>query len=288
MFDTHAHLDDRAFRADLPAVLARAQAAGVTRLITVGTDLPSSRAAVALAERSAGPTDSRHQRIETRDTSAGVQHPLEQPAPPVEIWAAVGVHPHEAKTLGPSEMAKLRELALHPRVVAIGETGLDFYRNLSPREAQLAAFRAHLSLAQELELPVIIHDRDAHAETMRELARIWQSTPSKLRGVLHCFSGDLAMAQEAVSLGFYVSIAGPVTYRNRGPLIDVVCTLPLERLLLETDCPYLPPVPYRGQRNEPAYVTRVAQAIAQIRGLPVENVARVTTDNALHLFGLSE
>jgi TatD DNase family protein len=253
--DTHAHLDDRAFAADLPAVLSRAQAAGLTGIVTVGTDVASSRAAVALAG----------------------QHPL--------VWAAVGVHPHDARTLDTAGLAELRRLAQQPRVVAIGETGLDFYRNLSPRDVQLAAFRAQLSLAQELGLPVIVHDREAHAETMGELRRQAAATQNqRLCGVLHCFSGDSSMADEAVALGFHISVAGVITYRNAGRLAEVVRRLPLERLVLETDCPYLPPEAWRGQRNEPAYVGQVAQTVAQLRGQDTGAVVVATTRNAKHLF----
>lgn len=253
LVDTHAHLDDRAFSADLEAVIQRAQAAGVTRIITVGTDVPSSRAAVSLAERYA------------------------------MVYAAVGVHPHEAKTFTEGALKDLKALTAHPKVVAIGETGLDFYRNISPKEAQLRAFHAHLQLAQELGLPVIVHDREAHAETIRELTEAAKG--NGLLGVLHCFSGDPAVAQAAVDLGFYISIAGPITYNKAGNLSAVARILPIDRLLLETDCPYLPPVPYRGRRNEPAYVTYVAQAVAQVRDLSLTQIAAATTENALRLFG---
>ncbi len=255
MIDTHAHLDDAAFSGDLPGVLERAQVAGVDRILAVGTDLPSSRAAVALADG--------HQ----------------------SIWAAVGVHPHDAGKLYPADLDELRELARGDRVVAIGETGLDFYRNLAPREAQIAAFRLHLDLAREVSLPVIVHDRDAHEDTLRELKRWVAYQYGQRFGVLHCFSGDLAMAEEAVALGFYISIAGPVTYAKNGPLVEVVRQLPLDRLLLETDCPYLSPEPFRGRRNEPAFMVRTAQEIARIRNLTVEDVAAATTANAVQLFG---
>jgi len=252
LVDTHAHLDDPAFN-DVEAVIQRAQAAGVGRIITVGTDLPSSRAALRLAE----------------------QFPI--------VYAAVGIHPHVAQGFTEGELEALRTMATHPKVVAIGETGLDFYRNLSPREAQYRAFRAQWQLACELGLPVIIHDRGAHAEVMRELVEAARG--KRLVGVLHCFSGDPAMAQAAVDLGFYISVAGPITYPKAGTLPAVVRTVPLGRLLLETDCPYLPPVPYRGRRNEPAYVTYVAQGVAQVRNLPIAQVAAATTENALRLFG---
>jgi TatD DNase family protein len=255
MIDTHAHLDDAAFSGDLPGVMERARSAGVDHIVTVGTDMASSRTAAKLSEG--------HE----------------------SIWAAVGVHPHDASKLYPADLDELRELARGDRVVAIGETGLDFYRNLSPREAQISAFRLQLDLARELSLPVIIHDRDAHEDTLRELKRWVAYQYGQRFGVLHCYSGDLAMAQEAVALGFYISIAGPVTYANNGPLVEVVRQLPLDRLLLETDCPYLAPEPYRGRRNEPAFVVRTAREVARIRGLSVQDVVTATTANAVQLFG---
>lgn len=255
MIDTHAHLDDRVFANDLHGVLERAAAADVENIVTVGTDMESSRAAIALADN----------------------HP--------NIWAAVGVHPHDAAKLYPSDIDELREMARHPRVMAIGETGLDYYRNLSPRQAQVSAFRLHLELARESSLPVIVHDRDAHDEVMQELRRWVARQYGERFGVLHCFSGSLAMAKEAVELGFYVAVGGPVTYGTKGPLAEVVRGVPLARLLLETDCPYLPPEPHRGRRNEPAYLPLVNAAVARLRGEPADEVAAVTTANALHLFG---
>jgi len=248
--DTHAHLDFPQFDGDREEVIERALAAGVRRIINVGADLASSRRAVALAEA----------------------HP--------PIYAAVGVHPHDAKTLTDEALAELLGLARHPKVVAIGEIGLDFYRDLSPREAQRQAFERQLALARELGLPVIVHDRNAHAEVMDVLRR------RGLRGVLHCFSGDPEMARQAIEMGFYISVAGPATFKNAKRLPEIVRQLPLERLLIETDCPYLAPHPHRGRRNEPAYVRLVAEAVADIKGLPLEEVARVTTANARALFGL--
>ncbi|HIC92753.1 MAG TPA: TatD family deoxyribonuclease, partial [Anaerolineae bacterium] len=207
--DTHAHLDFPQFDGDREEVIERALAAGVRRIINVGADLASSRRAVALAEA----------------------HP--------PIYAAVGVHPHDAKTLTDEALAELLGLARHPKVVAIGEIGLDFYRDLSPREAQRQAFERQLALARELGLPVIVHDRNAHAEVMDVLRR------RGLRGVLHCFSGDLEMARQAIEMGFYISVAGPATFKNAKRLPEIVRQLPLERLLIETDCPYLAPHPHR-------------------------------------------
>jgi TatD DNase family protein len=255
LIDTHTHLDFPEFDGDREYVIERAATAGVGAMVNVGTDLDSSRAAVALAEA----------------------YP--------QIYAAVGVHPHDAKAMTTEVLDELRALASRPKVVAIGEIGLDFYRDLSPREKQRQAFEQQLALASEVGKPVIIHDREAHKEVMTILRR-WAEGCQQSIGVLHCFSGDLAMAKEAIKMGFYISIAGPVTFPNARRLRELVRQLPLEKLLVETDCPYLTPHPHRGKRNEPAYVKLVAQEAAHIKGLTLEEVARVTSDNARALFAL--
>ena len=255
LIDTHAHLDFSQFDADRQEVITRAQEAGVGIIVNAGAGLEASRAGVALAET----------------------YP--------QIYAAVGVHPHEAKTLNDGILIELRNLAQHPKVVAIGEIGLDYYRDRSPRPVQRQAFQQQLALAKELGKPIIIHDREAHKDVMN-LLRQWVQDGRQPAGVMHCFSGDLAMAREVIEMGFYVSIPGPVTFTNARRLPELVRALPLERLLIETDCPYLTPHPYRGKRNEPAYVRLVAEAIARIRGIPLEQVARITTANAQALFGL--
>jgi len=255
LIDTHAHLDSRRFRSVREHVIERAATAGVKAIINVGASLASSQAAVALAEA----------------------YP--------QIYAAVGVHPHDAKTVTGKTLEELRALALHPKVVAIGEIGLDFFRDLSPRDKQRQAFKQQLALAGEIRKPVIIHDRDAHSQIMAIL-RQWVQGGHQPAGVLHCFSGDLAMAQEAIELGFYISIAGPLTFKNARSLRELVRQLPLEKLLLETDCPYLAPHPHRGKRNEPAYVKFVAQEVARVKGLSPEKVARITSGNAQALFAL--
>jgi len=267
LIDTHAHLNSPRFQSDRERVIERAAAAGVKAIINVGASLASSQAAVALAEA----------------------YP--------QIYAAVGVHPHDAKTLTGNMLEELRALALHPKVVAIGEIGLDFFRDLSPRDKQRQAFKQQLALASEIGKPVIIHDRDAHSGIMAILRR-WACPERRSAygrrvegghnpvGVLHCFSGDLAMAQEAIELGFCISIAGPVTFKNARRLRELVRQLPLEKLLVETDCPYLAPHPHRGKRNEPAYVKFVAQEVARSKGLSLETVARVTSGNAQALFAL--
>lgn len=241
------------FDSDREAVVERARTIGVELFIVVGYSLESSRKAIQLAEAFD------------------------------DMYATVGVHPHGAKDYDDEAEKILRELAQHPKVVAIGETGLDFYRNLSPREKQEEAFRRQIRLAKAIGLPLVIHDREAH----REVARILQEEQAEeVGGVLHCFSGDLAFASAAWEMGFYTSIAGPITYPKRGHLPEVVVKAPLERLLLETDCPYLPPQPYRGRRNEPAYLPFTAEAVAQIRGLTTSELAYLTTENTRRLFRL--
>ena len=252
LVDTHAHLDSAQFVGDLKELVSRARAADVSTIITVGTDLDSSRTAVALAE----------------------EHP--------GIFAAVGIHPHEAAHAGDKELAQLALLSKHPKVVAIGETGLDFYRNLSPPDRQRQVFLAQLELAREVDKPVVIHDRDAHVQVLA----ILKERGAGWRGVLHCFSGDYPMAMEAMEMGFHISIAGPVTFQNAQRLQALVRELPADRLLLETDCPYLAPHPHRGQRNEPAHVRLVAAKIADLKGLSLAKLAETTSDNARQLFGL--
>ncbi len=258
LIDTHAHLDFPHFDADRQAVLERASAAGVAKILTVGTDVASSRRAVGLAAK--------------HDS----------------VYAAVGMHPHDAKGLNGSALAELRNLAQHPRVVAVGEIGLDFYRDRSPRNVQRKAFQAQLAWSARLGKPVIIHDRDAHSEVMEVLESWAEGLKGSLLegrlGVLHTFSGDRAMAEQAIELGFCISISGPVTYKNADRLVDVVQHVPLDRLLVETDCPFLTPHPYRGRRNEPAHVRLVAERIATLREMAFEELARATTANAERLF----
>jgi len=247
------------FDADRAAVVERAQAAGVKAIVNAGADVESSRRAVALAEQYPG------------------------------VYAAVGVHPHDAKTLDGDALAALRELARQPKVVAVGEIGLDFYRNLSPQDVQQWAFQAQLAWAAKLGKPVIVHDREAHAEVLNALTSWAAGLGSSLTGrvgVLHSFSGDLLMAKRVIDLGFYISISGPVTYQNARRLAEIVRALPLDRLLIETDCPYLTPHPHRGKRNEPAYVRLVAEKVAEIKGLGLDEVAAMTTANARRLFEL--
>jgi TatD DNase family protein len=253
LFDTHAHLDVREFDADRDAVLARARAAGVRRILTVGTDAESSRAAIALAGR--------------------------EP----DVWATVGIHPHDAGAADEAALAEVERLAREPRVVAIGEIGLDFFRNLSPREAQEHVFRRLLALARQVRKPVVVHCRDAHAETLAVLA---EERAGEVSGIMHCFSGDVDVARRCLDLGLLISLAGPVTYPNPRALPDVARFVPGDRLVVETDCPFLPPQGYRGQRNEPAYVALTAARVAELRGEPLEALARRMSENARRLLGV--
>ncbi len=255
LVDSHVHLDLPAYDADRAQVLQRAAKVGVGWMVDVGADLPSSRRAVSLGER------------EPR------------------IWAAVGVHPHDATTLTANALAELHSLAGRPRVVAIGEIGLDYYRDLSPRPQQRRAFADQLALALELGLPVIVHNRDAHADTLAIL-RAAAGQGGRLRGVMHCFAGDQALARDVVELGLHIGVAGPVTYPHAGVLAEVVRQTPLERLLLETDSPYLAPQARRGRRNEPAFVALVAERVAELRGLSPAALGRATSDNARALFAI--
>lgn len=249
LVDSHAHLDFRRFNSDRKAVIRRAEESDVVAVVNVGADLKSSRAAIRLAEQNDF------------------------------VYAAVGVHPHSAKKVTQGVLNELRTLARHPKVVAIGEIGLDYYRDLSPRPVQRTAFTQQLELASELELPVVVHSRDAYEHVLEEL-RKWEGT-----GVVHSYSGGIRYLNDTLALGFYVGISGPVTFPKASQLREVAAKIPLERLLIETDCPYLTPVPFRGRRNEPSYVKYVAEEIARVRGEPAEAVAQATTDNAGRLFG---
>ncbi|BEH09565.1 MULTISPECIES: TatD family hydrolase [Geobacter] len=256
LIDTHAHIDGHDFAADFDAMLSRAWEAGLSHIITVGADLESSRAAVALAGR--------YERI----------------------WCAVGIHPHDAGRVTDRCYDEIRTLAQgNPKVAAIGEIGLDFFRDRSPRNEQEQVFRRFIRLARELALPIVVHDRDAHERVM---AILREEKARDVGGVLHCFSGDLAMARECIDMGFLISIPGTVTYPSNEALREVVRGVKIEHLLVETDCPYLTPVPHRGKRNEPAYVRLAAEKVAELKGLSLEDVGRITSLNARRLFGIGE
>ncbi|MBN2003331.1 MAG: TatD family hydrolase [Anaerolineae bacterium] len=265
MIDTHAHLQHHQYAQDLDVVLARAAAAGVTAAILPGTDVEDSRAAVALAERYADA--------------------------PCALYAAVGVHPTAALDIGPDEITVLRALAQHPRVVAVGEIGLDYYWPGRPDRrwpcadpaTQRLALEAQLALAAELGMPVIIHDRDAHEDTLRILGE-WVAGGNGRTGVLHAYAAGPALLDATLALGFYVGMDGPVTFPKATDLHAVAQQTPLDRLLLETDAPYLTPHPHRGHRNEPAHLTYVVERIAELRGATPEPINDATTRNAQRIF----
>lgn len=255
LVDSHAHIDTARFDQDREAVIQRAVAEGITRIVDPGCDLPSSQAALALAK-----------------------------AHPGNVFAGVGVHPHDASTYTEAVAAQLRIMAQEPEVVAIGEFGLDYFRMLSPRDVQRTVFCAHLELARELHLPCIIHVRDSHDDVIELLRAHGQG----LRGVFHCFSGTVAQAKECLSFeGFMLSFAGPLT-RQGNELPEVARMLPLERVLVETDSPYLVPKPLKARRNEPLFVKHTAEKLAEIRGMSFEDIAAITSANAVRLFGLGE
>jgi len=253
LIDSHAHLDMPDFAEDLTAVLDRAVQAGVGAVVSVGIDAHSSQQAVALA----------------------TEHPM--------LFAAVGCHPHHADEQDPDDLDRLIELASNPRVAAWGEIGLDYFRNRSSRPGQLRCFERQLDIAVELGLPVIIHDRDAHDDVLSCLRAMGDRVP---RGVIHCFSGDIALARTFLDMGFYLSLPGTVTFPKAAIARDVAAQVPPDRLLLETDAPFLAPVPCRGKRNEPAFVAHTAREIASIRGVSFEDLARQTSDNTRALFHL--
>ncbi len=250
--DSHAHLQWASFDADREAVIRRARAAGVKSIVNIGFDVDGSRRAVGFAEGYAG------------------------------LYATVGVHPHNASQFNDAVVEELRRLAAHAKVVAIGEIGLDYYRNRSPRDAQRRAFEAQLGLAAEVGLPVVVHDREAHGEVLEVLSRF----SGRIAGVMHCFSGSREMAEQCLSSGFYVSFAGPVTFPNARRLQAIARWVDVDKLLLETDSPWLAPQAKRGQRNEPAYLPFIAEKIATLKGISLEEVAEATTRNAQAIFRL--
>jgi TatD DNase family protein len=248
--DTHCHLYHHQFDHDRAACITRAAEAAVTTLIVIGADLESSRQALTLAE--------------------GWPN----------VYATAGIHPHDAESFTPGALAELRALASHPKVVAVGETGLDWHRNLSPREAQYTAFCAQLELAGELDLPVVLHSREAERDVRATVAEVGNGL---LRGVQHSFLGDAREAEEVLALGLYLGIGGPLTYKKNDALREAIRVLPRDRVILETDSPYLSPEPHRGKRNEPAHVRLVAERLATLWDAPVESLA-ATTENARRLF----
>jgi TatD DNase family protein len=252
LIDTHTHLDDARYDPDREATIERARQAGLRAFVTIGCDLATSRAAVALADH----------------------HP--------DIYASIGVHPHEVRHIGDGWYDEFRRLAEHKKVVAYGEIGLDYHYNHSPPHEQRERFREQLQLARDLRLPVIIHTREAQEDTISILK---EEQGSEVGGVFHCFSGDARLAKDALDLGFYLSFSGILTFTNATMLRDIAKQTPLDRVLIETDCPYLAPVPYRGKRNEPAFVVQVAKQLAEIHpDVSLEQIEQATTDNAQRLF----
>jgi TatD DNase family protein len=265
--DSHAHIDGAEFEPDREDVIQRARAAGVTTILSVGTGDPHSgnlERAVELAEQWA---------VGSKQCA--------------EIYAAIGVHPHDAKLYDDKAEQRIRDLIKKSsRVIAWGEIGLDFHYDNSPRDVQLEVFKRQLGAARDCKLPVIIHTREAETETIGALQSDWAD--SQLRGIMHCFSGSLTLARKAVELGMLISFSGIVTFKKAEDLREVAREVPLDRLLIETDCPYLTPVPYRGKRNEPAFVIEVARCLAELRGVSLEEMGRITSENFRRLLNLNE
>ncbi len=256
LIDTHTHLDDTRYDGDRDETIERAREAGVGAFLTIGCDLATSRSAVTLADRHA------------------------------DVYASVGVHPHEVKHIGDGWYDELRRLARHEKVVAYGEIGLDYHYNHSSPQEQRQRFREQVQLARELRRPVIIHTREAQQDT---IAILKEEMASEVGGVFHCFSGDAWLAKDALDLGFYLSFSGILTFQNATMLREIARQTPLDRVLIETDCPYLTPVPHRGKRNEPAFVSHVARQLAEIHSeLSLEKIEQATTDNARRLFRLAK
>jgi len=253
LIDSHSHLEMPEFKKDLEQVIQRAMESGVEHIFTVGTEKKDWMRVLEIAH----------------------SHP--------SVYAILGVHPHNAKEIDEETYSTLRKLCRDEKVRAYGEIGLDFYRNLSPRDVQLRRFREQIGLAKEIGLPVVIHDRQAHRETLEILK---SEKAGECKGIIHCFSGDYEMAKDCIEMGFYISVPGSITYKNAGGFQEVVKQIPLDSLLIETDAPFLAPVPFRGRRNEPSYVRYTAQKVAEIKKVPFEKVAEVTTENALRVYRL--
>ena len=249
--DTHSHLNFPDFSEDYPDVIARAKKAGITVILNVGADLSTSKRAIELAQK---------EKI---------------------CYAAVGIHPTSANNLKDEDYQELEELAQKKKVVAIGEIGLDYFHNSTPKEIQKRSFEMQILLAKKLNLPVIIHNRDAHQDVLAVLKE-----KEVKKGVMHCFSGDINLAQKVLSLGLHISFTGNLTYKKNEDLRAVAKEIPLKKLLLETDCPYLPPQPRRGKRNEPGFLTYTAEELAKIKGISLEELGEITTKNAKGLFGI--
>ncbi|WP_409303619.1 TatD family hydrolase [Peribacillus sp. SCS-155] len=253
LFDTHVHLNAEQFQEDLNEVIERAQQAGVSNVVVIGFDRPTIKKAMELVEK--------------YDF----------------MYAGVGWHPVDAIDMTEEDLIWIEELAAHPKVVAIGEMGLDYYWDKSPKEVQKEVFRKQIRLAKKVKLPIIIHNREATADIVEILK---EEKASDVGGIMHCFSGSPETAKECVEMNFYISLGGPVTFKNAKKPKEVAEVIPLDRLLIETDCPYLAPHPYRGKRNEPAFVKLVAEQIAEIKGISYQQVADITSQNAKKIFGI--
>jgi len=253
LIDSHAHLERPEFSKDLESVIQRAKASGVEYIFTVGTEKKDWKRALEIAD----------------------SHP--------RIYAILGVHPHNAKEIDDQTYPTLRDLCRNAKVKAYGEIGLDFFRNLSPRDLQLKRFREQIGLAKELRLPVVIHDREAHQDTLEILK---SERAEECGGIIHCFSGDYEMAKACMDMGFFISIPGSITFKNAEGFRETISRIPLESLLVETDAPFLTPLPFRGKRNEPSYVRYTAQSLAEVKKISFEKVAEVTTENALRIYKL--
>ncbi len=255
IFDTHTHLNDADLFDNSAELIQRAQDAGVVRMLVPGYDQESSRRAMELANRFPG------------------------------VYAAVGIHPHDAKTATEKDFTDLEDWASDPKVVAIGEIGLDYHYDNSPRDVQAEVFRRQMEIAKQKGLPIVIHDREAHADVM---ALVKEASPLIAGGIMHSYSGSVEMAMECIKLGFYLSFSGPLTFKNAKKPREVAAALPLDRLLVETDAPYLTPEPYRGKQNEPANVRLVLDKLIEIRDETPDDIARAVYHNALRVFQLQE
>lgn len=252
LVDSHCHLDFPDFSAELDAIVARARTAGIGRIVTISTRVKRHAQLLAISERFP------------------------------DIFCSVGTHPHYSHEEGDVDAAEMIAIAKHPKVVAIGEAGLDYFRNNSPRDAQMQSFRQHIAAARETGLPLVIHSRDCDADMARVLRE--ESGKGAFTAVLHCFTGGRELAFTAVELGHYVSFTGILTFKNSNALRDIAAELPADRILVETDAPYLAPLPYRGKRNEPAYVVETAKVLGETRGVSIEEINRQTTENFFCLF----
>lgn len=251
LIDTHAHINVEQFDEDREQVIERALDAGVTRIVNIGYNRETIPSSLKLAE----------------------EYDF--------IYSTVGWYPQDAINMEEGDLEWLESLCSHPKVVAIGEIGLDYYWDTSPKELQQQIFREQIRLARRMNLPIVIHNREAHGDVVRILK---EENAAEVGGIMHCFSGSWEIAKQCLDMNFYISFGGPITFKNAVRPKEVLAKVPLDRLLIETDCPYLTPHPYRGKRNEPAYVRYVAEAAAEIKGIEMEEIARMTTENAFQVF----